>query len=485
MQMSAGIGRALLLLVALTLAGGCGGGTSGAANTPLVSLARVPLEGAPRALVAHRGAVWALNAPRGGVTRVDPSRPQATPGRRLGRRLIDASSDGRRLFVVDGGSDTVLRIRSRRAADKLARIAGIRSVTAGHGRLWAATRDGRVLQLDPQSGAHVGPAVDTRPALEPPLKLAAVAEGLVVGDPKGRIALLDARTNAMDVIARAAGRVVAFATGGHGLWVAVGGRESFVAQVDVSGRRLTSRRRLEVAPAALAQTSQGLDVLLPGLEQVRRYEWDAERFVEILTGPFVTSIAHASGALVALQEGHAVIFDDPRSRAARRSLRIDEVTGSYRGVKLGDTPSQVRRRLGRPVAFDPIHDAFTPLQAPSFVSFPPDEPEILALPTKQRALRYNDVFFFTCKMETSCARRVGAMLIAGSRAVTTRGITIGDPLEEAQRAYDLHCDTLSLGGDLADHEYCTGKTGPRVYAFFGGDPIDNIQLALEPFPNQR
>jgi len=32
MQMSAGIGRALLLLVALTLAGGCGGGTSGAAN---------------------------------------------------------------------------------------------------------------------------------------------------------------------------------------------------------------------------------------------------------------------------------------------------------------------------------------------------------------------------------------------------------------------------------------------------------------------
>jgi hypothetical protein len=281
----------------------------------------------------------------------------------------------------------------------------------------------------------------------------------------------------------AAGTVVAFATGDHGLWVAVGGRARFVAQLDVAGKALDSRRRLPAAPAALAQTPQGLDVLLPGLEQVRRYTWGADRVVEILTGPFVTAIAHAGGALVALQERHAVVFDDPGSRAGKRSLRINEVTGSYRGVKLGDTPSLVRRRLGRPVAFDPIHDAFRPSQAPSFLSFPPDEPEILALPTKRRALRYNDVFFFTCKPQTHCAGRVGGILIAGGRAVTTRGVTIGDPLKEAQRAYDLQCDTLSLGGDLADHEYCIGKTGPDVHAYFGGDPIDNIELALEPFPN--
>lgn len=191
-------------------------------------------------------------------------------------------------------------------------------------------------------------------------------------------------------------------------------------------------------------------MLLPGLEQVRRYEWDSDRFSEILTGPFVTSIAHARGALVTLQERHAAIFDDVASSTAR-SLRIDEVNGTYRRVKLGDTAAQVRRGLGTPLAFDPIHDPEIPKQAPLSLSFPPDEPEILALPTKQQALRYNDVFFFTCRTRTQCARRVGAMLIAGSRAVTTRGIAIGDPLEKAQQKYDLRCDTLSLGGDQADH----------------------------------
>lgn len=83
-----------------------------------------------RALIAHRDAVWVLNAPTGALTRVDPSAPRATPGRRLGIRLVDAASDGRRLLVVDGGTDTLLRVRSL-GAEKLARVEGMRSVALG------------------------------------------------------------------------------------------------------------------------------------------------------------------------------------------------------------------------------------------------------------------------------------------------------------------------------------------------------------------
>ena len=116
------------------------------------------------------------------------------------------------------------------------------------------------------------------------------------------------------------------------------------------------------------------------------------------------------------------------------------------------------------------------------MSFAPAEPPILALPPKRTALRYRDVFFFTCKSGTSCARRVGAILISGSRAATTRGVGIGDPLERAQRTYGLKCASTKLGGDLAEHRYCSGRTGPGVLSYFGGDPIDDIEIALAPFP---
>lgn len=75
----------------------------------------------------------------------------------------------------------------------------------------------------------------------------------MLGDQQGWIALLDARTNELRIFARADGPIVAFAMGDHGLWVAVGGSKRFVAEVDIAGGTLRSRRGLEAAPAAISQ----------------------------------------------------------------------------------------------------------------------------------------------------------------------------------------------------------------------------------------
>lgn len=71
--MIARCGRGVLALLACIAVAGCGQGRGGDSQAPLVSIARLPLEGAPRALIAHRDAVWVLNAPTGALTRVDPS----------------------------------------------------------------------------------------------------------------------------------------------------------------------------------------------------------------------------------------------------------------------------------------------------------------------------------------------------------------------------------------------------------------------------
>jgi hypothetical protein len=142
---------------------------------------------------------------------------------------------------------------------------------------------------------------------------------------------------------------------------------------------------------------------------------------------------------------------------------LDLSAGTYGGVGLGSSTSEVRARFGRgesapngPAA--PLGDEFA--QIGGALSIP--------LPNRGRVesrdiLRYEDVAF----------------LIADNRVfaiVVTEGGAVGESLEEISRQYPLRCGRTS-GGEYREWPYCVGKFADRRFVWFGEDPVRSITVS--------
>jgi hypothetical protein len=65
-------------------------------------------------------------------------------------------------------------------------------------------------------------------------------------------------------------------------------------------------------------------------------------------------------------------------------------------------------------------------------------------------------------------------------AATKRGVAIGDPLSDVTEQYPaLECAIASLGETLT-FPYCAGMLAHHRYIWFGGDPIEAIEMNTSP-----
>lgn len=153
------------------------------------------------------------------------------------------------------------------------------------------------------------------------------------------------------------------------------------------------------------------------------------------------------------------------SEAPKREV-IDERNGTYRGVALGtSTREDIVRRLGEPdeeggTLIGPIGgDGNT---AAGYAG---------CRGRRQQNLRYQEVGFW-----------IGGGVVClwstiEEGAATTRGVAIGDPLSAAEEAHSrLDCGVRGRFSEYPVVPYCTGKLGPRRFIWFGGDPIETIEM---------
>jgi hypothetical protein len=61
-------------------------------------------------------------------------------------------------------------------------------------------------------------------------------------------------------------------------------------------------------------------------------------------------------------------------------------------------------------------------------------------------------------------------------------VAIGDPLDKAKSAYPgIRCGRHTYANDqginVIDFPYCAEMTAPSRYLWFGGDPIDTVEIS--------
>ena len=153
-------------------------------------------------------------------------------------------------------------------------------------------------------------------------------------------------------------------------------------------------------------------------------------------------------------------------------FRIDETEGTVNGGGLGDSARQVRKALGKDASPSKSGDD-APLDAPLDLTFPAS----FKCPRlgEYSALRYSSVSF-------ALDGEVCLVWVTGEDAATQRGVRPGDALEAAEEAYpELRCGKTDVGSDEEVLEpACWGRMSSGVYVWFGGDPIDNIEMATVP-----
>jgi hypothetical protein len=157
--------------------------------------------------------------------------------------------------------------------------------------------------------------------------------------------------------------------------------------------------------------------------------------------------------------------------------RIDEHVATYRGVGFRDSATEVTAAFGRspPLRNDPV----TPLgRNHTYVDLAPSFRCVYPGPGlgSDRTMRYEQVSFFLNR-DLVCG-----FAVIEDGAATNRRVAVGDPLREAEDAYpDIECGTANEGTEYATFPYCAGRLRPSKYIWFGGNPINTIQMNNEGF----
>jgi hypothetical protein len=147
--------------------------------------------------------------------------------------------------------------------------------------------------------------------------------------------------------------------------------------------------------------------------------------------------------------------------------------GSVNGVRLGDDRRAIQRVFGE-VPPAKTTEPGTPLRYPNGGD---QGPWIIAFDDLAETYRYFDVVF-----EMRRSGGVGAFVVVAPDATTSRGIAIGDPLEEVSHVYPSSmCGIVNSDTDYEPYPACQLRLAPERYVWFGGDPITSIAVGYVPF----
>jgi hypothetical protein len=197
----------------------------------------------------------------------------------------------------------------------------------------------------------------------------------------------------------------------------------------------------------------------------------------------MTARAHAKLALglvpVALSVTFAPACGEAGANAPRpaASTVIDEFSGRYRGVGIGDGKEKMFETFGAKTAatdnepVNPLDDHTEIYYGPWILDVDPDPED--PNPPPQPTYRYRKATFILFK------DRISALVVVDASARTRRGVGIGSKIDDVEKAYpELTCGTANEGNSEASQfRACEGKTAPGRWIWFGGDPVRNITLA--------
>jgi hypothetical protein len=174
----------------------------------------------------------------------------------------------------------------------------------------------------------------------------------------------------------------------------------------------------------------------------------------------------ALGAVVILGLVAAALLRDEADAGATR--RVDERSGSYRGVTLGETEAEVRDALG-PAPSWTEDDSIAPLDEDWLDIGAPNHIPSTGSPG---TMRYPHV---SVLLDDG---RVTAIVIAETEAESLGGVGVGDDLGDVRRAYPgLRCGEAAAGDAGATFPYCAGRVGAKRWLRFGKDPVESITIA--------
>lgn len=162
----------------------------------------------------------------------------------------------------------------------------------------------------------------------------------------------------------------------------------------------------------------------------------------------------------------AALFRNEPKRAHKQVL--DERAGSYRGVALGATRRDAVAALG-PAPRWTSNDSIAPLENDWVDIGAPNE---IPSPGAPGALRYPHV---SVLLDDG---RVTAVVVAEPEAESLRGVGVGDPLDEARKAYPgIRCGEAAKGDAGATFPYCSVRLDAKRWLRFGEDPVQSITIA--------
>jgi hypothetical protein len=170
----------------------------------------------------------------------------------------------------------------------------------------------------------------------------------------------------------------------------------------------------------------------------------------------------------------------PAPAAATHLTRVfDEFKGTYRNVGLGSSTARVRRTFGKPHAYSPgqpfvpLGDDWYDIGGPTYIPAPPKSGRY---DLEKGFMRYRRISLQAFR------GRIFDLIVTSPRARTTRGVRVGDQLRAAKDAYPgLHCGVANEGTEYVQYPYCSGRLAPKVYVWFGQDPIRSVSFGTQSF----
>jgi YVTN family beta-propeller protein len=264
----------------------------------------VALPGAPDALLAHAGRVWA--AAPGQVWSVDLRARRAAGNVATGEANGGLAFAAGSLWVADRAHATLERldptfgalsgrVRIGEPPDSTYQPApGASALAAGAGALWVARADGSVARIDPR-----GRRVTARIRIgEQPSGIAIGAGAVWVTDAvAGTLVRVDPQTLAVLAVLRVGASADAVAVGAGAVWVAVAAEDRLV-RVDPGTNAVVAAIAVGAAPRALAMSSDGVWVADSGDGTVVRIDPASDRVVRRITvGQSPQALAVAQGRL--------------------------------------------------------------------------------------------------------------------------------------------------------------------------------------------
>jgi hypothetical protein len=163
---------------------------------------------------------------------------------------------------------------------------------------------------------------------------------------------------------------------------------------------------------------------------------------------------------------------------AAESQSINETKGTFRGVGLGDPESKVLKRLGAPARRGfhgpdpwrgrPLHEQPTKCPRSPGAAFD--------------IRTYDELTYEGARFLIAPNHRVCSVVVIQDGAGTLRGVAIGDSIDEARERYP-HAYCAESNDNTFDppetFHFCALRLRPARNLWFGGDPIDTVDLELK------